>query len=102
MTSAPLDVVDLCKLKVRRVSGEESRSSWDSRRQADLRVDVEWETGSARRPNNGFDAELVGEQVVARLGARQDGFSSCLHTCQHTMLWDSSCGSLTCWVWPEK
>lgn len=86
MTNAPLDVEDLCKLKVRRVSGEESRSSWDSRRQADLRVNVEWETGSARRPNNGFDAELIGDQVVLRLGAREDGFSSCLHTYQHTVL----------------
>jgi len=48
---APLDVVDLGKLEVGRVGGEQATGTWFCGRQVDLRVNVEWEVSSARRPN---------------------------------------------------
>lgn len=71
-------MVNLSDLEVGRVGGEQTGSARLGGCEVDLRVDVDGDTSSARRPDDGFDDELVGDEVIAGAWAVEFGAQSSL------------------------
>jgi len=66
-------VIDLRDLEVRRVSGEQTRRAGLGACEVQLGVNIKGDIRSAWRPDERFDDEFVGEEVVAGRGAVKFG-----------------------------
>jgi hypothetical protein len=64
-TLLPLDANNKGNMSVDGVVGEDAGSLGVGASEADLRVDVQWESGAARRPDNGGEWDGVRDSIVS-------------------------------------
>ena len=64
LTCLPLDANDVGDMSIDGVIGEETRARRRGARQTDLRVDVEGQSCSARRPDCGCKGDGISDQVI--------------------------------------